>query len=49
MFDWLKGRKASAAGPARLPAPTNDYDRAILGDIARIGWSVIQTTLDDLR
>lgn len=25
----------------KLPAPEDDYDRAILGDIRRIGWSVI--------
>ncbi len=26
----------------KLPAPQDDYDRAILGDIERVGWSVIQ-------
>ena len=26
----------------KLPAPEDDYDRAILGDIRGIGWSVIQ-------
>jgi hypothetical protein len=30
-----------------LPAPQDDYDRAILGDIRRVGWSVIQIEPDD--
>jgi hypothetical protein len=29
-----------------LPAPQDDYDRAILGDIRRVGWSVIQIEPD---
>jgi hypothetical protein len=49
MFDWLKRQKATPAGAARLPAPKDDYDRAILGDIARVGWSVIQINPDDPR
>jgi hypothetical protein len=31
----------------QLPAPTDDHDRAILGDIARVGWSVIQIDPDN--
>lgn len=30
-----------------LPAPEDDHDRAILGDIRRVGWSVIQINPDD--
>ena len=30
----------------KLPAAQNDYDRAVLGDIGRIGWSVIQINPD---
>ena len=29
-----------------LPEPQDDRDRAILGDIQRIGWSVIQISPD---
>jgi hypothetical protein len=29
-----------------LPAAEDEYDRAILGDIARVGWSVIQIDPD---
>jgi hypothetical protein len=31
----------------KLPAPEDDHDRAILGDIRRVGWSVIQIEPDD--
>lgn len=31
----------------KLPAPEDDGDRAILGDISRVGWSVIQIDPDD--
>jgi hypothetical protein len=31
----------------KLPAPQDDHDRAILGDIHRVGWSVIQIEPDD--
>ena len=29
-----------------LPPPEDDYDRAVLGDIQRVGWSVIQIEPD---
>jgi hypothetical protein len=47
MFNWFKREKAAAAQAGRLPTPKDDYDRAILGDIARVGWSVIQIDPND--
>jgi hypothetical protein len=42
MFDWFKKQ-----APARkLPWPQDDYDRNILGDIGRVGWSVLQINPD---
>jgi hypothetical protein len=32
---------------SKLPKPEDDYDRAILGDIDRVGWSVIQIDPED--
>jgi len=32
---------------SRLPKPEDDYDRAILGDIKRVGWSVLQIDPED--
>lgn len=43
MFDWLRQPKLDP----RLPAPEDEYDRAVLGDVARVGWSVIQINPDD--
>ncbi|MBL8809658.1 MAG: DUF4262 domain-containing protein [Planctomycetaceae bacterium] len=37
MFNWFKKSKP---GP-QLPTPKDKYDRAVLGDIERVGWSVI--------
>ena len=38
MLDWLRKPKADSG----LPAAEDAHDVAILGDIAKIGWSVIQ-------
>ncbi len=37
MFGWFKKAKPDS----RLPIAKDDYDKAVLADIARIGWSVI--------
>lgn len=37
MFNWLRKDK----GDQTLPAAEDDSDRSILGDIKRVGWSVI--------
>jgi Domain of unknown function (DUF4262) len=46
MFNWFKKEKPASPAP-KLPAAKDEYDRAILGDIARVGWSVIQIDPDD--
>lgn len=48
MFDWFRKKAPPPAEvPApQLPAPQDDYDRAVLGDIRRVGWSVIQVNPD---
>jgi hypothetical protein len=40
MFDFF--RKPKPETNPRLPEAKDEYDRAILGDIKRVGWSVIQ-------
>lgn len=54
MFNWFKREKPvpgqTGVQPSRaaaLPTPKDDHDRAILGDIARVGWSVIQINPDN--
>ena len=47
MFNFFKKDKAPSGPSGQLPTPKDDYDRAILGDIARVGWSVIQINPDD--
>jgi hypothetical protein len=37
VFSWFKKDKLDP----RLPTPKDKYDRAVLADIARVGWSVI--------
>lgn len=37
VFNWFRKKKLDP----RLPTPEDDYDRAVLADIARVGWSVI--------
>lgn len=43
MFSWKRKRKIDPS----LPAPEDDYDRAILDDITRVGWSVLQINAED--
>lgn len=47
MFGWLR-KKSTSGGMSleKLPEPQDDNDRAILGDIKRVGWSVIQINPD---
>ena len=42
MFEWFSKKPDDG-----LPEPEDRYDRAILGDIRRVGWSVIQIDPDD--
>ncbi len=37
MFSWFKKNKLEP----RLPTPKDKYDRSVLADIAKVGWSVI--------
>ena len=47
MFEWFR-KKPTPSGTSheKLPEPKDDYDFAILGDIKRVGWSVIQINPD---
>src|SRR5262249_16014852 len=48
MFGWFRKKPTpSGTSDKKLPEPKDDYDVAILGDIKRVGWSVVQINPDD--
>lgn len=43
MLNWFRKQKTDP----RLPAPEDEHDRRVLGDIKRVGWSVLNIEPDD--
>lgn len=43
MFDWFRKPKTDP----RFPPAEDNYDRAVFGDIERVGWSVLQINPED--